>query len=175
MKAGGIILYPTDTVWGIGCDATNAEAVSKIYKLKRREDSKSMLSLVGNEGQLQRWVEDIPEAAWMLIDAAVKPLTIIYDKPKGLASNLLAEDGSAGLRITNELFSKTLCERLRVPIVSTSANIAGEKTPRTFKEISDQIKSGVDYIVSYRQDESVNHKSSNIIKVSDSGLFKIIR
>ncbi|MDE6007202.1 MAG: threonylcarbamoyl-AMP synthase [Muribaculaceae bacterium] len=175
LKSGGIILYPTDTVWGLGCDASNPEAVSKIYELKKRKDSKSMLSLVGNEGQLQRWVEEVPEAAWMLIDAAVEPLTIIYDRPKGLASNLLAEDGSAGFRITGETFSKTLCERLRAPIVSTSANIAGEKTPRTFNEISDEIKSGVDYVVKYRREDGTKHKSSHIIKVSDSGVIKIIR
>lgn len=175
LKGGGIILYPTDTVWGIGCDATNPEAVKKIYQLKKRTDSKSMLSLVGNEGQLQRWVDNIPEAAWMLIEAATSPLTIIYDNPKGLAENLLSEDGSAGIRVTKELFSKTLCERLRRPVVSTSANIAGEKTPRTFREISEQIKAGVDYIVQYRQSEMSGHKSSNIIKVSDSGIFKIIR
>lgn len=175
LKSGGLILYPTDTVWGIGCDATNPEAVSKIYRLKKRADSKSMLSLVGNEGQLQRWVEDIPDAAWMLIDAAVEPLTIIYDRPKGLAQNLLAEDGSAGLRITYERFSKTLCERLRHPVVSTSANIAGEKTPRTFLEISEEIRNGVDYIVKFRQHETSKHKSSNVIKVSNSGILKIIR
>lgn len=175
LKGGGIILYPTDTVWGIGCDATNPEAVKKIYQLKKRTDSKSMLSLVGNEGQLQRWVDNIPEAAWMLIEAATSPLTIIYDNPKGLAENLLSEDRSAGFRVTKELFSKTLCERLRRPVVSTSANIAGEKTPRTFREISEEIKAGVDYIVQYRQSEMSGHKSSNIIKVSDSGIFKIIR
>lgn len=129
LKKGGIILYPTDTVWGIGCDATNAEAVKKIYELKQRTDSKSMLVLVGSAYELQQTVENVPEAAWMLIDAAVNPLTIIYDHPRGLAGNLLAEDGSAGIRITGEIFSSTLCRRLRRPLVSTSANISAARHP----------------------------------------------
>ena len=175
LKKGGIILYPTDTIWGIGCDATNEEAVKKIYDLKQRSDSKSMLVLVGSEGELQRNVEEVPEAAWMLIETAVNPITIIYDRPKGSARNLLAEDGSAGIRITSELFSRTLCNRLRHPIVSTSANISGKKTPVTFSEIDEDIKKGVDYIVRFRQNDISRHKSSNIIKVSDSGIIKIIR
>lgn len=175
LKKGGIILYPTDTVWGIGCDATNAEAVKKIYELKQRTDSKSMLALVGSAGELQQTVETVPEAAWMLIDAAVNPLTIIYDRPRGLAANLLAEDGSAGIRITAEVFSSTLCRRLRRPLVSTSANISGNKTPRTFSEISKEIIEGVDYVVKYRRDDNTRHTASNIIKVSDSGVIKIIR
>lgn len=175
LKKGGIILYPTDTIWGIGCDATNEEAVKKIYDLKQRSDSKSMLVLVGSEGELQRNVEEVPEAAWMLIETAVNPITIIYDRPKGIARNLLAEDGSAGIRITSEVFSRTLCNRLRHPIVSTSANISGKKTPVTFSEIDEDIKKGVDYIVRFRQNDISRHKSSNIIKVSDSGIIKIIR
>lgn len=175
LKKGGIILYPTDTIWGIGCDATNEEAVKKIYDLKQRSDSKSMLVLVGSEGELQRNVEEVPEAAWMLIETAVNPITIIYDRPKGIARNLLAEDGSAGIRITSELFSRTLCNQLRRPIVSTSANISGKKTPVTFSEIDEDIKKGVDYIVRFRQNDISRHKSSNIIKVSDSGIIKIIR
>lgn len=175
LRNGGIILYPTDTVWGIGCDATNEKAVKRIFELKRRSDAKSMITLVGSEGELQRTVKNIPEAAWMLIEAAVDPLTIIYDHPQGLAPNILAEDGSAGIRITSELFSKTLCERLRRPLVSTSANISGEKTARYFHEISQEIIDGVDYVVKYRQDDTTPHKSSSVIKVSDSGVFKIIR
>ena len=175
LKKGGIILYPTDTIWGIGCDATNEEAVKKIYDLKQRSDSKSMLVLVGSEGELQRSVEEVPEAAWMLIETAVNPITIIYDRPKGIARNLLAEDGSAGIRITSELFSQTLCNRLKRPIVSTSANISEKKTPVTFSEIDEDIKKGVDYIVRFRQNDISRHKSSNIIKVSDSGIIKIIR
>lgn len=175
LNRGGIILYPTDTVWGIGCDATNAEAVKRIFQLKKRADSKSMLVLVGSEGELQRTVENVPETAWMLIEAAVNPLTIIYDRPKGLAANLLAEDGSVGIRITDELFSRTLCQRLRRPLVSTSANVSGKKTPRIFSEIDDEILQGVDYVVKYGQNDTTAHKPSNIIKVSDSGVIKVIR
>ena len=175
LKNGGIILYPTDTVWGIGCDATNAEAVKKIYELKQRTDSKSMLVLVGSEGELQRTVEQVPETAWMLLEAAVNPLTIIYDRPKGLAGNLLAEDGSVGIRITDELFSRTLCQRLKRPIVSTSANISGKKTPRKYSEIEDNVREGVDYVVRYARESDNNHKPSNIIKVTDSGIVKVIR
>lgn len=175
LNRGGIILYPTDTVWGIGCDATNAEAVKRIYELKKRADSKSMLMLVGSEGELQRTVEQVPETAWMLIEAAVNPLTIIYDKPKGVAENLCAEDGSIGIRITGELFSRTLCQRLRRPLVSTSANVSGKKTPRTFSEIDDEILQGVDYVVKYGRYDKTPHKPSNIIKVSDNGVIKVIR
>ena len=175
LKEGGILLYPTDTIWGIGCDATNREAVERIYRLKQRSDAKSMLVLVGSEGELQRTVEEVPEAAWMLIEAAVNPLTIIYDRPVGVAPNLLAEDGSLGIRITNELFSRTLCQRLKHPLVSTSANISGEKSPATFADIDPAIIAGVDYVVKYRQEENMPHRSSNIIKLSDSGVVKIIR
>ena len=175
LKNGGIILYPTDTVWGIGCDASNAEAVKRIYDLKQRADAKSMLVLVGSESELERTVEEVPEAAWMLIEAAVEPLTIIYDRPKGVAENLLAEDGSLGIRITDEIFSRTLCQRLRKPLVSTSANLSGNKTPQCFSEIDPEIVNGVDYVVKFRRDDTTSRKSSNIIKVSDSGLIKIIR
>lgn len=175
LKEGGIILYPTDTVWGIGCDATNAEAVKRIYGLKQRDDAKSMLVLVGSEGELQRTVHNVPDAAWMLIEAAVNPLTIIYDRPRGLAPNLLADDGSAGIRITSELFSRTLCQRLRHPLVSTSANVSGRKTPATFAEIDPEIITGVDYVVRYRRDDNRRRKASNIIKVSDSDVVKVIR
>lgn len=175
LKKGGIILYPTDTVWGIGCDATNEQAVKKIYDLKRRVESKSMLVLVDGEGMLDRTVEDIPEVAWQLIDAAVDPLTIIYDHPHGVAKNLLAADGSLGIRITDERFSKELCRRLRRPIVSTSANVSGSKAPTVFGEISDEIKEGCDYVADYRRDDVSPHKPSNIIKVGSGGLIKIIR
>ena len=175
MRAGGIILYPTDTVWGIGCDATNPEAVDKIYKLKKRADAKSMLSLVGNMAQLERTVKEIPEAAEMLLEVAVNPLTIIYDEPTGLAPNLLAEDGSAGIRVTSEPFSQALCLRLKRPVVSTSANISGQKTPATFREISKEILEGVDYVVEFRRDSAEPHSPSNIIKVKNSGVVKVIR
>lgn len=175
LKKGGIILYPTDTVWGIGCDATNTEAVAKIYALKRRAESKSMLVLVDGEGMLDRTVRDIPEVAWQLIEAAVDPLTIIYDHPHNVAGNLLAEDGSLGIRITEERYSKELCRRLRRPIVSTSANLSGEKSPALFREISEEIKGGCDYVAEYRRDDSFSRKPSNIIKVGEGGLIKVIR
>lgn len=175
LKNGGIILYPTDTIWGIGCDATNEEAVSRIYKLKRRIDSKSMLMLVGSEPELERIVKDVPEQAWMLLDAAVNPLTIIYDNPIGVACNLRAEDGSAGIRITKENFSKELCRRLRKPIVSTSANISGHPSPMHFRDIEEVIKNGVDYVVKYRQNDNSKTDPSNIIKVGSNGVIKIIR
>lgn len=175
MKEGGIILYPTDTVWGIGCDARNEEAVKKIYSLKQRADSKSMLVLVGSEGMLQRTVEKVPEIAWQLIEVAVNPMTIIYDHPVGVAENLKAEDGSLGIRITSEKFSRKLCERLKGPIVSTSANISGKPTPSTFSEISAQIKNGVDYVCKYRQKEKTSARPSNIIKITRENIVKVIR
>ena len=175
LKEGGIILYPTDTVWGIGCDARNEEAVRKIYGLKRREDSKSMLVLVGSEGMLQRTVRKVPEIAWQLIDVAVNPMTIIYDHPVAIAENLKAEDGSLGIRITSEKFSRMLCERMRGPIVSTSANISGKPTPLTFSEISSEIKNGVDYVCKYRRNDKASSKPSNIIKITRENIVKVIR
>ena len=175
MKEGGIILYPTDTVWGIGCDAANEEAVRKIYELKKREDSKSMLVLVGSEGMLQRTVKDVPEIAWQLIEAAINPMTIIYDHPTGVADSLKAEDGSLGIRITSEKFSRMLCERMRGPIVSTSANVSGKPTPMTFAEISSEIKNGVDYVCRFRQKEKASSKPSNIIKITRENIVKVIR
>lgn len=175
MKEGGIILYPTDTVWGIGCDASNAEAVKKIYALKQREDSKSMLVLVCSEGMLQRTVKEVPEIAWQLIDAAVNPMTIIYDDAIGVAPNLIAEDGSLGVRITNEIFSSKLCERMRGPIVSTSANISGKPAPHNFHEISNEIIEGVDYVCKFRQTERKTASPSNIIKITKGNIVKVIR
>lgn len=174
LKKGGIILYPTDTIWGIGCDASNSEAVKRIFALKERADAKAMLSLVGSEGQLQRTVNDIPEVAWELIDAAVKPLTIIYDHPVGLAPELLAPDGSAGIRITSEPFSRALCERLRSPVVSTSANKSGQPSPASFSDISPEIIDGVDYVVRFKRDQK-GGTASNIIKLGEAGRVKVIR
>ena len=153
MRNGGVILYPTDTIWGIGCDATNEEAVKKVYDLKKRADNKAMLVLIDNPVKLQTYVEDVPEIAWDLIEASDKPLTIIYDKGKNLAANLLGENGSIGIRISKEQFSRDLCFRFRKPLVSTSANVSGEPSPANFSEISEAIKNGVDYIVQYRQDD----------------------
>lgn len=175
LKAGGLILYPTDTVWGIGCDARNAEAVDRIFKLKERADSKSMLVLVGSEGMLQRTVKNVPDIAWQLIDVAIHPMTIIYDYPVGIAENLKAEDGSMGIRITNEKFSRTLCERLKGPIVSTSANKSGKPTPMTFSEISSEIKNGVDYVCKFRQKDKASSGPSNIIKITKDNIVKVIR
>lgn len=175
LKQGGIILYPTDTVWGIGCDATNPEAVEKIYRLKRRADSKSMLVLVDGEGMLQRFVRHIPDTAWQLIDVATDPLTIIYDHPLGVAANLLAEDGSLGVRISHEPYSEKLTRRLGRPIVSTSANISDRPTPAIFSEIEPEILEGVDYVAHYRRDDTTRHKSSAIIKVGDDEVIKLIR
>lgn len=175
LKKGGIILYPTDTVWGIGCDARNAEAVKKIFELKRRADSKSMIVLVPNEASLERIVDEVPDVAYELMEAAVNPLTVIYDGAHGVAKELIADDGSLGIRITKDIFSGELTKRLGAPLVSTSANISGEKTPQCFKEISDEILKGVDYIVKFRQDEEGVHSPSNIIKLGKGGLVKIIR
>lgn len=175
IRKGGIILYPTDTIWGLGCDATNAEAVAKIFKLKQRDDAKSMLSLVDSIDALYRRLKNVPETALSLIDVAVSPLTIIYDSPIGFADNLLAEDGSIGIRITNERFSKALCRRAGVPVVSTSANISGEKSPSIFDEISQEIIDGVDYVVEYGRENRSTSAPSAIIKVMDDETFKLIR
>ena len=147
MREGGVILYPTDTVWGIGCDATNEDAVRRVYEIKQRQDSKAMLVLVDSSVKVDFYVRDVPEVAWDLIDLADKPLTIIYSGARNLAANLLAEDGSVGIRVTNEEFSKRLCQQFRKAIVSTSANISGQPSPKNFSEISEEVKSAVDYIV----------------------------
>lgn len=175
MREGGVILYPTDTVWGIGCDATNEDAVRRVYEIKQRQDSKAMLVLVDSSVKVDFYVRDVPEVAWDLIDLADKPLTIIYSGARNLAANLLAEDGSVGIRVTNEDFSKRLCQQFRKAIVSTSANISGQPSPKNFSEISEEVKSAVDYIVGYRQEEISNPKPSSIIKLDKGGVIKIIR
>ena len=175
LQAGGLILYPTDTIWGIGCDATNEEAVRKVYELKKRIDNKAMLILTDSTAKLNMYVSDMPDIAWDLIEVADKPLTIIYAHAKNLAPNLLGEDGSVGIRVTKEDFSRRLCERFRKPLVSTSANISGESAPVNFQDISDVIKNGVDYVVKYRQDDMSQARPSNIIKLGDGGVIQIIR
>jgi len=175
LKKGGVILYPTDTVWGLGCDATNSEAVERIYKIKKREDSKSMLVLIDHSGRLASYIKAVPEIAWELIDAAVTPLTIIFPGAKNLATNLVAEDGSIGIRISDDEFCRELIKKFGKPVVSTSANISGEKTPSLFSDISDEIKDSVDYIVEWRQDDFTKRPPSSIIKLGEGGLFKIIR
>ena len=189
LREGGIIVYPTDTVWGIGCDATNAEAVKKIYALKQREDSKSMLVLLDSAAKLDYFV-DVPEAANMLLettyndemsatlslnDGMMKPMTIVYPKARHMAPNLIAEDGSIGIRITNEVFSKALCAQLKRPIVSTSANISGHPTAHFYKEIAREILEGADYVCRFRREDETPAEPSSIIKVNEDGSFKIIR
>ena len=175
LQAGGLILYPTDTIWGIGCDATNEVAVQKVYDLKQRVDNKAMLVLIDNPVKLEMYVSEVPEITWDLIEVADKPLTIIFEGAKNLAKNLLANDGSVGIRVTKEEFSRRLCERFRKPIVSTSANISGEVFPSSFSDISEAIKSGVDYVVEYRQNDNYETQPSSIIKLGKGGLVQVIR
>lgn len=175
LKKGGVILYPTDTVWGIGCNAADEKAIRRIFDIKRRAESKSMISLVADSAQLERFTDGLPEIAFQLIEEAVSPITVIVDHPIGLAAPLLAPDGSAGFRIPAEPFCQELCRRLRSPLVSTSANISGEPTPRFFGEISDEIISAVDYVVLHRRNDTEPRRPSSIIKISDDSSFKIIR
>ena len=175
LKSGGVILYPTDTIWGIGCDATNPEAVARIYQIKKREDSKSMLVLMENPALLERYVNDVPEIAWDLVEISTTPLTVIYPGAKNLAPNLIADDGSIGIRFTKEEFTTKLLQRFRRPIVSTSANISGQKSPAFFDEISEEIKTQMDYIVEYRQDDINPAQPSSIIKLWPGGRIDIIR
>lgn len=175
LAAGGLILYPTDTIWGIGCDATNEEAVNKVFELKKRVDQKALIVLIDNPVKLDFYVDGVPEIAWDLVEVSDKPLTIVYDNARNIASNLIGEDGSIAIRVTQEKFSHELCKRFRKAIVSTSANISGEKSPQSFDEISDEIKNGVDYIVNYRHDEIQKAKPSSIIKLGKTGEISIIR
>lgn len=175
LKKGGIILYPTDTIWGLGCDATNPKAVEKIYQIKKRKDSRAMLVLLNTENRLPSYVEDVPDIAWELIEVSEKPLTIVYPGAKNLASNLIAIDGSIGIRISREEFSSRLIERFRKPLVSTSANISGQKSPSYFGEISEEIIHAVDYVVQYRQDDTNKSEASSIIKLGTGGEIEILR
>ena len=177
LRKGGVILYPTDTVWGIGCDATNAEAVARVYEIKKRVDSKAMLVLLDGAGKLQGYVDKVPETAWMLLEATEgqRPMTIIYPKAKNLAPNLLAEDGSVGIRITSEPFTKALCEQLRHPIVSTSANFSGETAARTFQDIMPELIDAVDYVCHFRRNDTTIHQPSSIIKIDEKERITIIR
>ena len=176
LKSGGVILYPTDTIWGIGCDATNPEAVKKVFAIKKREESKSLVTLVSDLDMLARYVKEIPEAALDLIEVNDTPMTIIYPQAIGLAENVIAEDGSVGIRIPMNEFCRQLCFRLRKPIVSTSANISGENPPKGFKDISQDIKDAVDYTVHPSMEEkNSTHKASQIIKIGLKGEIQIIR
>lgn len=177
LRRGGIILYPTDTIWGIGCDATDSEAVKKVFEIKRRSDAKALITLVGSEGALERAVDEVPEVAWQLIECSDRPLTIVYDRAaRDIAPELSAEDGSIGVRITREEFSAGLCRAFGKPIVSTSANISGEPSPGCFAEISPEIVNAVDYVCLSRRDETPGAaKPSSIMRLGAGGLFKIIR
>ncbi len=175
MNKGGVILYPTDTIWGIGCDATNEAAVRRVFEIKKRADAKALITLVDSEAKLEFYVNDIPEVAWDLIEVAERPLTIIFDHARNLAPNLLAEDGSVGIRITKEEFSKNLCMRMKRAIVSTSANISGEPSPKCFADISPEILQAVDYVCTSRRNETHNPPASNIIKLGSGGEVKVIR
>jgi len=174
LNEGGLILYPTDTVWGIGCDATNEEAVKKVYALKQREDTKALICLVANDAMLERHVQEVPDIAYDLIDLSTKPTTIIYDKPKGIAKNLIAEDNTLAIRVATDKFCQYLINKFKKPIVSTSANISGRPTPKQFSEISKVLKKGVDYVVNLQQDKIATAPSS-IIKLSNDGQVKVIR
>ena len=180
MRKGGVILYPTDTVWGIGCDATNAEAVKRVYAIKQRDDSKALICLVDSDARMQRYFRNVPDAAWQLVDSLkeavdAKPTTLILDGAINLAENLIAEDGSVGIRITNEPFSKELCFRFQKAIVSTSANISGEPAAQNYGDIDPRILEAVDYVCWSRRQEHKPHTPSSIIKLKENGEVTIIR
>lgn len=175
LREGGVILYPTDTVWGIGCDATNAKAVAKVYDIKHRDDSKALICLVDSDARLQRYVRNVPAVAWELLDAAIKPTTVILDNATNLAPNLIAEDGSIALRITREAFSHELCYRFQKAIVSTSANISGEPAAQNYRDISEEIINSVDYVCWSRRQEHKPHTPSSIIRLKPDGEVTIIR
>ena len=179
MRKGGVILYPTDTVWGIGCDATNAEAVKRVYAIKQRDDSKALICLVDSDARMQRYFRNVPDVAWQLIDSLkesdAKPTTLILDGAINLAENLIADDGSVGIRITNEPFSKELCYRFQKAIVSTSANISGEPAAQNYCDIDPRILEAVDYVCWSRRQEHKLHTPSSIIKLKENGEVIIIR
>lgn len=175
LTKGGVILYPTDTIWGIGCDATNDKAVKRVFEIKQRADSKALIVMVDNPVKIDFYAEDVPEITKELVEVANKPLTIVYPRGRNLSPLLLSEDGSVGIRVTAEEFSKKLCFKFRKAIVSTSANISGEIAPANFKEISDYIINNVDYVVDFRRDDFSKPSASSVIKVDDGGVIKIIR
>ena len=191
LRRGGVILYPTDTVWGIGCDATNSEAVRRVYQIKQRDDSKALICLVDSDVRMQRYVRDVPEVAWQLIDAVEErgtsseerraksrvgsPITLVLDGASGLAPELLAEDGTVGIRITHEPFSRELCYRFQKPLVSTSANISGEPAAQNYRDISEDILNAVDYVCFSRRQEHQPHKPSSVINIGRGGEVVVIR
>lgn len=175
LKQGGLILYPTDTIWGIGCDATNADAVKRVYDLKKRADNKALIVLLDSADSLDHYVVDVPDMAYELINVAVKPLTIVYEGAFNLPANLLGTNDSVGIRVTAEPFTHELCRMMGRPIVSTSANVSGRKAGRIFAEIDREIIDGVDYVVNYRRDDTAVCEPSNVILLGADGTFKIIR
>jgi L-threonylcarbamoyladenylate synthase len=178
LRKGGVILYPTDTVWGIGCDATNEEAVKRVYEIKQRDDSKALICLVDSDARLQRYVRNVPEVAWQLIDSIQeggKPTTLVLDGAVNLAANLIAEDGSIGIRITQEPFSKELCFRFQKALVSTSANISGQPAAQNYRDISPELLEAVDYVCWSRRQEHQPHQPSSIIRLRQGGEVEIIR
>lgn len=174
LKQGGLIVYPTDTIWGIGCDATNPEAVQRIYELKQRAETKSMICLVSDFKMLNQHIEEVPEVAYNILKYANKPTTVIYDRPRRVAENVIASDNTLAIRVVRDKFCNQLIKKFRKPIVSTSANISGEPSALTFKEISEDILKGVDYVVNLQRDKK-STKASSIIKLSGEGMVKIIR
>ena len=174
LKKGGLILYPTDTIWGIGCDATNPDAIDRVYALKKRSDAKALICMVSDFRMLNEYVSDIPEVAYDILKYAIKPTTIIYDKPIRVAQNLLAEDESLGVRVTRHDFSKNLIHKFKRPLVSTSANISGQPSPKSFQEIYPAILEGVDYVVNLERNKK-NGPPSAIIKLKNDGTVQIIR
>jgi L-threonylcarbamoyladenylate synthase len=175
LKNGGVILYPTDTIWGLGCDATNSAAVEKIFRIKSRAETKSLLILVSNLQMADRYVAEIPEIVYELTEVSDSPITIIYPGGKNVAAGVCAEDGSIGIRICNEDFCNELITRFRKPIVSTSANFSGKPSPKKFDDIDKELITSVDYVVKYRQDDRQAGSASPVIKIDVNGTFKIIR
>jgi len=174
LQSGGTILYPTDTIWGIGCDATNIDAIKKIFDIKKREQNKSLIILVESEKRLQDIV-DVPEIAWQIMDVSEKPVTIVYENPKNLPKEILAEDGSIGIRLIKDDYCKRLITKLNKPLVSTSANLSGQKPPMKFSDISDEIKNAVDYIVEENHDKVSKFSGSSVIKIWNNNQIKILR
>lgn len=175
LRDGGVILYPTDTIWGLGCDATRAEAVRRIYDIKKRADSKSLIVLVNSVTMLSRYVDNPPDIALELAEMTEKPLTVVYDRGRGLAEGVTSDDGSVGVRICSDPFCDELLNAFRKPLVSTSANISGSEAPAAFDEISEEIKAAVDYVCLWRQDDRRRAAASSVIKISSHGVIKILR
>jgi len=175
LRTGGVILYPTDTIWGLGCDATNSSAVSKLFEIKKRPENMAMVVLMNSEVMIENYVKEVPEIAWQLIEVTEEPLTIVYPGAKNIATNVIAKDGSIAIRLCKDNFCTQLISRFRKPLVSTSANFSGEKSPTIFSEISSDLLKKADYVVSYRQKDNSTTKPSSIIKLGIGGEIEVIR